>query len=222
MAQWDATDLLARCRREARVPTTTEFPATADWYAWLTEAENRVKTDLAPVCPEALIGAPTAMITTDGGYTYTFAADADTNSITPIGHVGIFRNKADIPFYPLTAGVHFEMEGWRIRGVQNRPVPPSSDGGLWARYITPTLKIDGSTAPTILPVQMRQLLVDDAVKRFYKAGGLRDWTPAEDDYQTHLTNWITTLQTQFRGTGAIDATRRPRSRSFGGRYGRRY
>lgn len=220
MAQWDSADCLARCRRESRTPTTTEFPATADWYAWLTEAENRVKTDIAPVCPEALYGAPTAMTTGDGGLTYTFAQDADSNYITPIGHVEIYRQRSDMPFYPMRAGVMFMMEGWRIRMPFNT-AQTFPDGGPWARYITPTLKIDGSTAPTILPVEMRQLLVDDAVKRYYKAGGVRDWTPAEDDYQTHLKNWVTTLQTEFRGVGAIDATRRYQRRPFW-RYGQGY
>lgn len=196
MAEFDTADLLTRCKRMSRVPVTTEFAADTDWYAWLGEAENRVKGDLAPIVPKALIGAPTALTTADSGLTYTFGTDSDGNNILPIGNVEVYRNLADIPWAPLTPGVDFLFEGERIRGMNNQPVY-GSGGTLYARFITPTLKINASTAPTLEPVQMRELLVYDAVRRYYEAGGLRDIQSAEDRYQSGLMKWIATLQTQY-------------------------
>ena len=75
-ALWDSSDLLARVQRDSGVPTTTAFPTTADWFAWLTQAESDWKPELAAEYPYHMFTAPTRLTTTDGGITFQFPLEA--------------------------------------------------------------------------------------------------------------------------------------------------
>src|SRR5690348_6155626 len=89
MAKYDAADLLARCKRNAMRPATDAQQTDADWYAFLTEAQDEWFQSIAVMCPEALYGPPTVLSTADQGLTFTFGTDADGNNIFPMGSVEI-------------------------------------------------------------------------------------------------------------------------------------
>lgn len=203
MATWDAADLLARCQRLTRVPASTNFPTSTDWYAWMTDAQLAIKNDLAVEVPDAMMGAPTLMSSADGGYTYTFGTDAQSNAIFPIGKVQIYQSLASIPTSPYVPGQDYLMEGTQIRWTNNQKMPAP-----YGRWVTPPLVIDGSTQPTI-PLQARMLIVYFACATYAASGGQQDPTPYLNLYNFHRDQVVTSFKKQFLNQGAIASLRRP-------------
>jgi len=154
------------------VPSTTEFPATADWYAWITEAQAYYYGVFATHCPWFLLTAPTLLVSADGGYTYPMP------SSTHVLHVELYDSKGG---RLLRAGAYWDTgadyvwEGNRIRFPNNKAKTYSD--GPYVRYVAEPGDIDGSTAPTLVPDYARMLLVDHAVALWSERGGMRDPTP---------------------------------------------
>ena len=157
---------LAALRRYIREPsaTTGSWPQDADLYAMLTDAENAVKQDLAPRIPHVLL-QQTQLTSSDGGYTYTFGTDSEGNRVYPLGQVEVFSTPSDVPHYPLRPYEDFVPEGNQIRMPGNSPRTFPSNGPV-ARFVPMTLKIDGSTNPTLMPMQARELIVIEAARRY--------------------------------------------------------
>lgn len=201
MAQFDSADLLARFRRLTRVPSTSAFPATADIYAFLTEAQLEVVMELVTRVPGVMMGDPVLMTSADSGVTYTFGTDASARNIVPIGSVEVYRSRGDIGLNPLVPGHDFVMEGDQIRWVGN--VPRVYSDGPYARFVTPPQALDGSTEPT-LPIPARLLIVYKAAVLYAMAGGQQQPDYYEAKYQTHLNEAVLPgLRKQFRfGTAA--------------------
>lgn len=222
MSQYDSADLLARLRRDVREPTTADFPATADLYAWLAQGQIDVFQRLAMAVPDAVIGAPTQMTTADSGQTYTFGTDsaAPTNytAIFPVGHVRIFGVLSDLPDNAWVEGVDYAMEGDRIRRLPADQ--PYTGAAPYYQGIALPLTLDGSVAPTLEPVAARELIVDFAAIRYAEAVP-KDPQPYLDRSERHWQTWIGALQTQYARRGAVAATNPwsggPRRRYVGGR-----
>ena len=184
MASLDVADCITEIKRICRIPDVTEYPASSDYYAMLRNAENRVKRDAGMLCPNALWGSPTLLTSADGGYTYTFGTDGGSNAIEPIGQVAIYRNKANIPFYPMVSNEEYVYESGKIRMTEN--VPRTFGDGPYAQFITPTYVIDGSSNTMTLPYQWRMCAVYDACAQYALSGGVLDPSPYQGLYAEEL------------------------------------
>ena len=200
MASFDTADCLVQIRRQCRIQDVTEYPADADLYAFLRDGENRVKHEVGSMCPEILRGAPVLMTSADGGYTYTFGVDGESNAIAPIGHVSIYPSRSQIPFEPLISGVEYVFEGTKIRFTEY--TPRTFGDGPYAQFITPTLVIAATTTLVTLPVQLRLLAVHDACIRYAQSGAVLDSTPYEAAYESEFQRQISTAQLN-RSAGAM-------------------
>lgn len=159
----------------AGVPSTTEFPAATDWYAWLTEAQQHYYRVFATHCPYVLMTAPTLLTSADSGVTY-----AMPSSVVPLAVELYDRLNGRL----LRAGAYWDVgadyvwEGTKIRFPGNKAKTFTS--GPYLRYVAPPTTIDGSTAPTLQPDNARTLLVAHAVGLWAERGGMRDpsvfWT----------------------------------------------
>lgn len=172
MATWDSADLLARCQRESGVPSTTEFPADADWYAWLTESQAHWYAQyLAMGLQPADWTAPTALETSDNKV-YTFPSSVRPWTVevyTTDGGDLMLPGQYDDP------EADYVWEGDQIRITRGKS--RTFSGGPVARWIAPPTTIDGSTAPTLQPDFARILLVYRACILWATRGGMNDPTP---------------------------------------------
>lgn len=178
MATWDTADLVDRFKRDGAIPATTEFPATPDIYAWLTEAQHEVARQIANHTPGILGWSSATLTSADSGATYTFPS-----SITPLA-VELYESSTGrllVPaWYPDSAG-DYVWEGDRIR-IPVGGTRTWSGGGPFARYVTPPTVIDGSTAPTLKPDFARVLIVFQGLVYFANRGGMRDPRPYQAMY----------------------------------------
>lgn len=171
MAYLDSADLLARCKALAQRPSTDEDMSDAQWYSFLTEAQDYWTKVLAQHDPKLLAGAPTALTTSDSGYTYTFGT-------TPIAVVEVTDGKGG---WPLFLGPYWDVatdltwEGSTTLRVA-RGVARTFTDGLYARWVPQPGVIDGSTQPT-LPTEYRLLLPARACVLYARRGGYRDPQP---------------------------------------------
>jgi len=173
VADLDSADLLARCKRESGVPSTTEFPADADWYAWLGDAQKHYYDLIAAHAPWALLEAPVLLTSADSGVTYTFAS-----SISPL-FVELYSTTGSagrllIPGPYSDPGADYVWEGDTIRFPGNKA--KTFSGGPYARIITPPTTIAADVEPT-LPKNLRPVLVPHACVLWASRGGMRDPTP---------------------------------------------
>lgn len=177
MSIFDSADLLARVQRDSGVVAGSTFPATSDWYGWLSAAQMEWKPKLAAEYPYAMFNAPTIMTTSDSGVTYQFPG----GEIAPLA----------VEIYPsltgerMTVGQFSDPNADYVWEVSQIRMPMNqtrgfSDGAPYARWVSAPGVIDASTQPTMQPLHTRQLLVDRALVYFCKRGGLRDPKPFLD------------------------------------------
>lgn len=160
MALFDSADLLARCKRSAGLPAQSDFPVDADWFAWLTEAENDWKATIASQVPKSQWGDPALMTTADGGASYTVSGVDEF-----LGPVEIRQTLRGTPIGP----DEYLIEGATIRwpfGTER-----AFAAGPYIRYATPSAGIDAGTEPTLNPSRARMLLVYGALKRYGATAG---------------------------------------------------
>lgn len=202
MARWDAADLLARCKRNSRLPALSEWPTDDDWYSWLTEAEAKWKSVFTLHAPGSMIMGPVKLQTFDGGLTYLFPRFGGVfwdrghwNQVAwnqeppqavpaPIYFEAMARRNGDslIPGAYWDTSADYVLENDRIRMCRGRP--RRFPDGPWARLVPAPGEIAGpeivdgvQRAPresTIQPAAWRIILVYDALERFATAGGKGD------------------------------------------------
>ena len=169
---WDSADLLARCKRQSGVPTTTEFPADTDWYAWLTEAQAYYYGVWSTHCPYYLMTAPTLLTSADSGVTYVMP------SSTHVLAVELYDKKDG---RLLKCGAYWDTnadyiwEGNKIRFPGGKA--KTFSGGPYLRYVAEPGDVAAATEPTLNPEYARVLLVDHAVALWAERGGMRDPAP---------------------------------------------
>lgn len=207
MALFDSADLLARAQRLFNRPSTDEAMTGTEWYAFLSEAQNRVVGLLAFHCPEVMYGAPTLLSTADSGATYTFGTDTDGNNICPIGHVELRESKTGSLIPPgtdrdtTTLAFIFEADKIRWPGQKTR----TFSDGPYARFVTPPNVLSASAAPTLKPLFARELLVYDACERAAVRCGT-DPTPFGAMFDARFPEILSAIQTQFSGAGMAAGT----------------
>lgn len=170
MADYDVADLVARCKRHRRRPSTDEGTTDADWYAMLTEAEAHWKPVLAAHVPDAMFSAPVAMTTSDDGSTYDLPGSEDD----PLALLVLRSEKGDLlkpgPYWDPNSD--YVQEGGSIRMTRGRSVTFSD--GPYARFIAGPGTIDAATDSTIQPARARILLVYHACELDASRGGMDD------------------------------------------------
>lgn len=175
MSLYDAADLLARTKRLAEQNVPTEYPRDADWYAWLTEAQDHWTKILCQHVPRLLCGAPEQLTTADNGATYTFATVPLAVEELTIGLGGTTLRLG--PNYDPTIDATWEGDDTlRIARNQSR----TFSQGLWARYVAQPGVIDDGNEPS-LPVQVRSLLPARACVLYARSGGTRNPAPYLDE-----------------------------------------
>jgi len=195
VAKYDSADLLALSRQECRQPTTSDYPLDADVYEMLSRGQEDVIFRLGVTVPDSQYGAPTLLVSADGGYTFPFGTDSDTNAIFPIGHVEIYRTLDAIPNGPCSPVADFMFEGNLIRVPNNMTW---SGPGPYARFITPPLKITASVQPVVKPVQAREALIYYAAAKIWRLLGNQENAAASmQDYERCFARNQLALRTQF-------------------------
>lgn len=180
MANWDSADLLARAKRLAQRPATDEDMADADWYAFLTEAQDEVVGMIATYDPNAVCTVPTLLTTSDSGLTYTFPS---ASTAPPLVLVDLTDGKGGTPLTFGGYGTDYGDATWEGNTIRmSRNVARTFSQGLYARWVTVGGTIDGSTQPT-LPLQFRRVLVPMACEKYALRGGYRDPQPYREEFQ---------------------------------------
>jgi hypothetical protein len=172
MADWDSADLLARVKALTDSPTLDNSMTDAKWYTLLSNAQQRMYRVVASHVPEVLVGAPLALSTADGGYTYTFA-----NSVVPMGLAEVRHGTTGeilIPGAAFSDYADFVWEGATIRMPNG--THRTFANGLYARYVAPPSAISATVQPTLLPADARILLVYSAADEWATMFG-RDPAP---------------------------------------------
>lgn len=206
MAVWDSADLLAKFRTEIRQTAATDFPLDADGYMLLSVAQSVVLGQLSIVVPDSQYGAPFALTTADGGFTFTFGVDADGANIFPLGEFELYRTLnavADSGMQPFT---EFLVEGDRIRipgnlAYQGPGVAP------FCRMLTPSLSISAAAQPVVKPKQARQAIVYEAARHYFAItgnSGQRD--EMQGNFDREFDTWMVAMRDQADGMEAQAGT----------------
>lgn len=212
MAYLDRADCLLRIKDRLNRPvadTAFTVSATDDvLLRMMTEAQDEITKLIATYIPDAMISAPTALVTADAGKTYTFGTDADAANYFPLGHFMVFATRADIPDFPLEPGVDFVFEGARIRIPANN-TRTFADGGPWAQTVNAAVnQITGASEPSI-PVITRLGLVEKTAAKAAVRLGL---DPSEFDsaFNERWLEVLAAVRTQAMGKyGATLSNRSP-------------
>ena len=191
---WNSADLLRRFNVLAGRPDADGM-TPAKKFAYLADAQDSVLTKIASIVPNVLYGAPAALTSSDGGYTWTFGTDGDGYELFPIGKAHIYPDLQSIPTAPLRPGIDYLDEGTRIRMPNQVPW----DGTLYWYGITPPGLLSATVAPVLQPPSARILIVIEAVMQFAESAGrdpnladqmrvrwARDWGPSMTMIRTHL------------------------------------
>ena len=205
--QFTTSDCVARIRRYLPNPQNLDFPANTDIFAFLQEAENETKRRLLQACPWLVLQAPTLMVTADGGLTWQYGLDADGNAIAPLGGCAIYRRKEDVPDFPLERGVDYLDENIQLRMPSNRPDPISfPDGAPYYYGNVPTVFIDATHNPTLMPIDARILIVWKATENALIALGA-DESKAMTKFEENMAGMIASEQLASQNSGALMAGR---------------
>ncbi len=141
------------------MPATTAFPASADWYAWLTQAEQDWKPLLAAEYPYHMFTAPTLMTTGDGGVTFQFPGESAPLAVEV--YTAINGDRMIAGQFGDTYS-DYVWEGSQIRMPANQVVG-FSNGAPYARWVPSPGTIDANTQSTMKPAYTRILLVHRAL-----------------------------------------------------------
>lgn len=158
---WQSSDLLTRFNAYAGRPTSDAITAD-EKYQRLSDGQDAVLTELMNTAPRPLYGAPTAMVTADGGYTWTFGTDGNGYANFPLGKASIYPNLNAVPDYPWQPGLDYLDEGTQIRIPNNMPW----SGQLYWYGVTAPQAISASVQPVIQPPHSRILIVIKGVQIF--------------------------------------------------------
>lgn len=166
---YDSPGLLARFNLWSGRPTADAISNDTK-YTYLADAEQYVLMRLSPIVAKVLYDAPTALTSTDGGFTYTFGTDEDGNALFPLGRTKIFTSLTCVPDYALQPGVDYLDEGTRIRSVNDAPLA----GPLYWYGLQPIGQMSAIVDPVLQPPPMRTLIVVKAVADFAESANIRN------------------------------------------------
>lgn len=216
MAYLDRTDLIRRLKvRLNRPATDAAFTVTSTDDAYddaLTEAQDELTKLIATYIPDVMTLAPTSLTSSDGGYLYTFGADADTANKFALGFFSVFATRADIPDNPLVPNVDFLIEGTRLRILPVNTPRTFSDSGPYAMYVPASNVISSSSAPTI-PVICRMALLEKAGEFACRRLGL-DSSEFKDGFAEAWAAVLASVRTQAQGKYGAPLSRRPRAARY--------
>jgi hypothetical protein len=204
MATYDSAWLLSEFSTQAGRPANDVF-TSAQIYARLAKAQNKIITDLAARVPQSLYpkvgSASYPTLTTSDNQVFVFGTDANGYAITPIGKVGIYPDLTCIPDDPWTEGFDYLNEGNQIRIPNNRTYA----GTLYWRGITNPPDIAASVQPVLNPEYTRTLIVSEAVRSFAREGNRNPDLAAlmQDEYDRDFRRFCLMWRTQFRSDGAL-------------------
>ncbi len=173
-------------------------------YLFLADAQESVVAELAPIAPNAFIGAPQQLVTSDGGRTYTYPGGA-----YPFGHVEVYAQETGgrtlyATSYGNSSG-DFVFEGALIRTPGNRQ--RSYTSGPWARYAAIPARLSASVEPSIAPDAARERILFKALELAAEvSGGAMDPTPWATKYAQARQRWVTLWQTQYQSAGMVALT----------------
>lgn len=197
---WDSSDLLTRFNAYAGRPSSDSI-TDAQKYQRLADGQNAVLVELMGVSPKVLYGAPTAMTSADGGYTWTFGTDGNGYALFPLGNAQIYPNLNAVPDYPWVPGRDYLDEGTRIRMPNN----VAWSGTLYWRGVTPPQAIDATVQPVLQPPPSRILIVIKGVQIFaneyLRNAALSDQMQIEWDKQ--WPKQATMLRKHFQGARTL-------------------
>lgn len=164
MAMYTSAALLAAFKRRAKRPATDESLTDADIYAYLSKGQEYWVMRLAPMQPSVLSGALVQMTTADSGKTYTFGTDPvdGTSNIVPYGHAEIYDATHNRPLRPgaeWDKGADFVPFGDHIAFAGGVAKP----GPYFARFVSRPDVIDADTAPSLVPIEARELILARAL-----------------------------------------------------------
>lgn len=180
MADYDSSDLLARCKTLAQRPSTDQQQTDANWYSFLTHAQEHWMGQFAIHCAWTNMTAPILLTSADSGETYPFENDADSDDIFPLA-VKLFDAKDGRLLRPgayWDTAADYVWEGDKIRFAKGKTKTFSD--GPYAIYVKPPNAISASSQPTLRPKRARKLLVYWAVAEWAARGGIRNPKPFYD------------------------------------------
>lgn len=175
MAEFDTADLVSRCQLYRRRPSTDEATTTPNWYTMLSDAERHWKRIIAAHYPKQMYGAPQALTSSDGGYTYTFPSSEQSPLAVLVlsSPTGTVLNPG-----PYWSSEHdYVLESGQIRMTLGRA--RTFADGPYARFVTAPAAITESVTSTIKPVELRQIIVYHACALDAMRGGMDDPAPYE-------------------------------------------
>lgn len=201
---WTSADLYDRFltylgRGNGGVMDADELWTATRVYRQLADAQEAVYTDLAPMVPQVLVGAPVLLTSADGGVTYTFGT-----GVYPIGHVEVYAQESGgRELLASTFGTpsgDFVIEGALIRAPGNRTRTYSS--GPWARFVQFPPRIASNQEPTLQPPAARELILYRALADAANvSAGQTDPAPWLEKYGEARKRWVMTWQSQYRSAG---------------------
>jgi hypothetical protein len=150
------------------------------------------------IVPRVLYGPPIPLVTTDGGYTWSFGTDGDGYALFPSGKAQIYSALDAIPSYPLVPGVDYLDQGTSIRMPNNT----AWNGQLYWYGITPPPELNATNNSVIQPPTARILIVIEAVRAFAESYARNPDLVTMMDRQWNRTfgPTMTAIRTHFRGS----------------------
>lgn len=158
-----ATRVISRLNRPSSDQALTRSSTNDVLYEMMSEANDHIIKLIATYIPDAMVSAPTELVSSDSGKTYEFPDDADANAVFALGHFKLYENRESIPDYPLTPGVDYVIEGTKIR-IPYNDTRTFTDGGPWLQSVAPGNVVNASTQPTC-PVITRLAMIEDTCRR---------------------------------------------------------
>ena len=197
---FDSADLLQRMNAYAGRPTADSISDAAK-YQCLADGQNEVIMEIANVAQNSLVGAPVAMTTADGGYTWTFGTDGDGYALFPLGKAQIYPTLTAVPDYPWIPGIDYLDEGTQIRLPNNQQWP----GPLYWRGMTSPPAISATNQPVIQPPLSRILIVIKGVRIFAEQFARNPVLAAtmEARWQREWPKHATAIRRHFRGARTL-------------------
>ena len=191
--------LLYLGRGTGGVMDADELWTDARTYQFLADAQETVYAELAPIAPHAFVGAPQALVTADGGVTYTYPGGA-----YPFGHVEVYAQETGGRTLYATSygnsGGDFVFEGALIRTPGNRARNYAS--GPWARYTAFPTRLSSTQQPALTPDAARELILFKALELAAEvSNGAMDPSPWATKYAQARQRWIALWQTQYLSHG---------------------
>lgn len=211
MAVYDSADLLQRLRDLSGRPATDELLTDTLGYTLLADAQRQVVLDIAARVPQHLMGPPTLLTSTDGGYTYTFGSDDDGNAAFVVGHCEVYARDGGQQLVASSYGDgegDFVIEGDRIRIPRGQS--RTFTLGPYARYVKVPLLLNASVQPILKPVWGRQAIVYGALMRFAALGLMRDDKAWGEWYNDELARILLSIRSAFLTQGAPASLRQRR------------